>query len=192
MPDTYRSIIYQPEMIMYTHDGHLIGGPFTLSEASHWRPVPVSRPKIVKSLYDYAVSLDIPVIFGKRVIDYGESDETNQAYAITDEGERMEADIVVAADGIGSKASKAMVSHEVKAISSGWSAYRVTYPTAILHEDPMLAKHYKFLGDEPDYCDAWMSPQGQVIILVSRETTTWLFTHEVRLCRVITLSQTIS
>lgn len=177
MAETYRNIIYRPDMIMYTYDGTFIGGPLRLSEASHWRPVPVSRPKLVRSLYDYATSLGIPIVFGKRIVEYGESED--KAYAIDDQGRRFDADVVVAADGIGTKAGM-IVPGRGKAVSSGWSVFRVSFPTTVLRGDPLLSEYYAFhTEDQPDYCDVFMSPKGQVIILVSRELTTWLFTHEV-------------
>lgn len=166
-------------MDMYTHDGIFVGGPFELSEESHYRPVPVGRPKLVRAMYDYAVSLGISITFGHRVVDYVESSEGDQACAITETGERFEADIVVAADGIGSKVGKVMVAKDAKAISSGWSVYRVTYPTKVLQEDPILAERYHLGDGDFDYCQVFMSSKGQVIILVSPELVTWLFTHEV-------------
>ena len=109
MSETYSSIIYRPMMNLLTYNGDFLGGPFPLSESSHHRPVPVSRAKLIQALYDYVTSLDIPVIFDKRVVNYEESDRTKQAYAVTDKGERFEADIVVAADGIQSKVIKAIL-----------------------------------------------------------------------------------
>jgi 2-polyprenyl-6-methoxyphenol hydroxylase-like FAD-dependent oxidoreductase len=179
MAKTYSSIIYRPAMNLYTHDGTFVGGPFELSESSYYRPVPVSRPKLVMVLYEYAVSLGIPIIFGMRVVDYEELEENHRAIAITDRGDRLEADIVVAADGIGSKVGKIMTGERVEAISSGWSIYRVTYPTSILQQDPFLAEQYSFRDDDLDYCQVYISPKGQAIILVAREITTWLFAHEV-------------
>ena len=186
MAKTYSSIIYRPAMTLFTHDGTFVGGPFELSEASHYRPVPVSRPKLIRALYEYATSLGIPIMFGRRVVDYIDSDETNRAYAVTDKEERFEADIVVAADGIGSKAGKVMIGKEVKAISSGWSVYRVTYPTQLLQEDPFLAKQYALRNGDPDYCQVYIGPKGQVIVLVAPDLTTWLFTHAVRLSNSLT------
>jgi 2-polyprenyl-6-methoxyphenol hydroxylase-like FAD-dependent oxidoreductase len=179
MPKTYSSIVYRPAMTLFAHDGTFVGGPFELSEKRHYRPVPVSRPKLIRALYDYAVSLGIPIIFDRRVVDYEESDDTNRAYAVTDRGEHFEADIVVAADGIGSKVAKVMIGKEVKAMSSGFSVYRVTYPTKLLQEDAFLAKQYPLGNGEPDYCQVYIGPKGQMIILVAPELTTWLFTHEV-------------
>jgi 2-polyprenyl-6-methoxyphenol hydroxylase-like FAD-dependent oxidoreductase len=179
MAQTYSSIVYRPAMTMYTHDGVFVGGPFELSEESHFRPVPVGRPKLVTALYDYAVSLGIPVTFGHRVVDYAESSDDGRAWAVTDQGKRFEADVVVAADGIGTKTGKIMTTGDAKAISSGWSVYRVTYPTKILQEDPVLAEQYRLREGDLDHCQVFMSSKGQIIILVSPELVTWLFTHEV-------------
>lgn len=180
MSQIYSDIIYRPDMNMFSHKGEFLGGPFKLSEESHYRPVPVSRPKLIKALYDYATSLDIPITFGKRVIEYRELSENGRACAITDSGEHFEADIVVAADGIGSKVGKLMSGKETKAIGSGVSAYRVTYPTKLLHEDPFLAEKYSLRNGEPDYCEVYISTKGQMIIVIDSELTTWLLTHIVR------------
>ncbi|KEF51134.1 uncharacterized protein A1O9_12748 [Exophiala aquamarina CBS 119918] len=164
-------------MNMYTHDGASVGGGFELSEPSYYRPVPVSRPKLVAALYEYAVSPDIPIKFGMRVVNYEESDETGGGTAITDKGYRFEVDIVIAADGIRSKAEKIMTGKHIEAISSDWSIYRVTHPTNILQQISFLAKAYSFQDSDRDYCEVFISPEGQAIVLISRELTTWIFKH---------------
>ena len=73
MEATYKNIVYNPDLTMLTHEGESLGGPFLLSETSYYRPVPVARPKLIKALYEYTVSLGVPVIFGKRVLEYQES-----------------------------------------------------------------------------------------------------------------------
>ena len=167
MAETYSSIIYQPEMNLLSYDGTFLGGPFLLSETSHYRPVPVSRPKLIKALYDYASSLGIEFLFNKRVVDYEDSSEHNRAYAITDKGERLEADVVVAADGIGSKAGRVTSGKEPNTMSSGYSVFRVTYPTSVLREDPFLAEQYRLGPGEPDICEVYIGPRGNVIVLVA-------------------------
>ena len=172
-------------MTLLTHDGALLGGPFELSETSDYRPVPVHRPKLITALYNYAISLGISVLFDKRVVDYGESNKTNRAYVMTDKGERLEADVVVAADGIGTKVGNAMGGKAAKAMSSGYSVYRVSYPTEHLQRDELLARQYSFRNGQPDYCEVYIGPNGNMIILVSPKLTTWLFTHKVGLFRFL-------
>lgn len=191
MAEKYRSIIYQPAMNLLSYDGTLLGGPFLLSEASHYRPVPVSRPKLIQALYDQAISFGITVHFNKRIVQYQESDETNRVYAITDTDERFDADVIVAADGIGSKSHKIIVGKEPTTMSSGYSVFRVTYPTSILQEDPFLAEQYQLRPGEPDFCEVYIGPRGNVIILVAPDITTWLFVHEVSAAECTTLGQSV-
>lgn len=179
MAKTYSSIVYRPAMTMHNHDGAFIGGPFVLSETSHWRPVPVSRHKLIRALHDYVISLGVPVMFGKRVTSYQDSLHEKRPCVVIEGGERFEADIVVAADGVGSKVGEAMGTRDSQAIGSGWSVYRVTYPTEDLQKDPFLAEQYRFQDGDMDYCQVFMSSEGQMIVLVSRELVTWLFTHKV-------------
>lgn len=182
MAATYSSIIYRPEMTLYTYDGTFLGGPFVLDETSYYRPVPVARPKLIKALYEYALSLGILVTFGKRVVKYEDPGNGNRACAVTDRGERFYADIIAAADGIGTKAGTAIGTQDVKAMSSGNSVYRVTFPTELLNEDPFLKEQYPLAPLQRgglDYCQVYIGPKGNVIILVTKDVTTWLFVHEV-------------
>ena len=179
MASRYSSIIYRPDMVMLTYDGQFIGGPFPLDENSHHRPVPCSRTKLIDALCDTAINLGINILFDKRVIEYAESVEESRAYVITDQGERYSGDVVIAADGIGTKVGSFLRSAEVNAISSGYSVYRVSYPTELLQEDEFLAQQYKFEPGQPDYCEVYIGPEGNMIVLVSPEDTTWLFTHVV-------------
>lgn len=179
MMQTYRDIIYKPDLYLLAHDGRQLGGPFPLSEKSDHRPVPVSRTKLIQALYDYALSLGIPVLFSKKVSTYGESDDGTRAFVITDSNERFEADIVIAADGIGTKSGAITNGENIRALSSGQSVYRVTYPTELLKQSSFLSQVYAFGSDQPDYCEVYLSIKGTMIILVSPETTTWLFTHVV-------------
>lgn len=179
MMQTYRDSIYRSDLFLLAHDGKQLGGPFHLSEKSDYRPVPISRTILVQSLYDYAISLGIPVLFSKKVATYGESDDGTRAFVVTESNERLEADLVIAADGIGTKATAITNGKEIRAFSSGQSVYRVTYPTELLKQNSFLSNVYTFGPGQPDYCEVYLSLKGTMIILVSPETTTWLFTHVV-------------
>src|ERR1700744_4958844 len=79
MSDRYKEIIYRPSLLMYKCSGEHIGGPFSIKEGVDHLPTPVSRPKLIGSLYDYVRSLGIEVTFGKRVSNYFEDLETRKA-----------------------------------------------------------------------------------------------------------------
>jgi 2-polyprenyl-6-methoxyphenol hydroxylase-like FAD-dependent oxidoreductase len=81
------------------------------------------RPLVYNMFINQAKRLDIPFLFNKRVVKY--SEDNNKAGVETDEGEKFEADIVIAADGIGSK-SQTIVGGKVRAASSGRAMWRVS------------------------------------------------------------------
>lgn len=179
MMETYLDIIYRPCMSIFRHDGMLIGGPFSIKEGVDDLPTPVSRPKLVGALYEYATSLGIPVTFGKRVVDYYEDLEAGRAGAITDQGERFEADLVIAADGVGSLSWKAVSGEATMPRSSGFSVYRVAYPTKTAFESPLVKKTFALREDGDDICHLYLGKNTHGIVLVSPDVTTWMLTHKV-------------
>jgi 2-polyprenyl-6-methoxyphenol hydroxylase-like FAD-dependent oxidoreductase len=64
------------------------------------------RPFIHDVLLRHAVSLGIDVRMGQEVVDYWEDDENQKAGIILRSGENLQADLVVAADGVKSRARK--------------------------------------------------------------------------------------
>ena len=180
MMETYLDIIYRPCMNIFRHDGELIGGPFSIKEGSNDLPTPVSRPKLILALYEYAKSLDIPVTFGKRVVDYFENSDANTAGVLTDQGERFEADLVIAADGVASLSWKTVSKESVPPKSSGFSVYRVAYPTELALQNPLVKKTFVLPDDGDDLCHLYLGKNTHGIALVSPQTTTWMLTHKVR------------
>lgn len=177
--DTFRSLVYHPALTFLKYDGEHVGGPFMQSEDTPWRPVPVARPKILSAMFDQATSLGVPIAFGRRVVDYYELEETNRAGAILEDGGRVEGDLVIAADGVGSRAGRIITGKDMKSFSSGFSNYRASFPTEITYESDFLAREYAFKDGDPDYCQVFLGHATQMIILVSRDVTNYILNHEV-------------
>ena len=171
--------IYRPCLSLHKHDGELLGGPFSIKEGIDHIPTPISRPKLIRMLYAYVVQEGISVTFGKRAVDYWEDLERNRAGIITDEGERIEGDLVVAADGVASKSWKAVSGQDNQPKSSGFSVYRVAYPTKLAFQAPRIAQEFALKEGGDDICKVYLGKNTHAIILVSPETTTWFLTHKV-------------
>ncbi|KAN0117901.1 hypothetical protein V8E51_003878 [Hyaloscypha variabilis] len=178
MMETYLDIVYRPCMSLFKHDGELLGGPFSIKEGVDDLPTPVSRPKLIGALYEYATSLGISVTFGKRVVDYYEILEANKAGVITESGERFEADLVISADGVGSLSWKTVSGEISKPKSSGFSVYRVAYPSKTAFENPVVKKTFALQDDGDDVCHLYLGKNSHGIVLVSPEITTWMLTHK--------------
>ena len=178
MAGIYEELCYKPSMRMYMYNGELLGGPWP-AKGIDAIPTPISRPKLIKFLHDYATSLGIVVTLGKPVAEYYEDVKGGKAGIVTTSGERYEADLVVAADGVGSKSSKIVLGNDSRPKSSGFAVYRTAFPTAIAHRDEEVAKNFPILDNGNDDVRMFLGPDTHAITLVSKELTTWLLTHKV-------------
>lgn len=109
------------------------------------------RPLVYKMFVRQLEKLGIEVEYNRRVVDYQEDEQTGKAVAITDDGNRYEADVVIAADGVGSKSQK-LVGGQVRARSSGRAMWRAAFPKEHLDSNPKVKEHFKMVGpngDEP-------------------------------------------
>lgn len=99
------------------------------------------RPLVYQMFVEEVEKLGIHVEYNKRVITYEEDAEKAKAYAITDKGEKYEADVIIAADGVGSK-SQSLVGGQVKAIPSGRAMWRAAFPIECLDQNPKVKEFF--------------------------------------------------
>jgi len=180
MTATYEHIRYKPVMSFLKFDGEVLGGPFP-AEDSPETPVPIHRAKLQQALYDYVISLGISVTFSSHVSQYFQAQDEAKAGVITDAGERFEADLVVAADGVGSKSWKLIQGSQSEARSSGFAVYRTAFPTEVAHADAEVAEKFPVLPDGTDDVRMYLGPDTHAITLISKDITTWSLTHKVSL-----------
>lgn len=178
MEDKYRSLTFRPALSLFKTNGEHLGGPFSIKGVDRTTiPTPVSRPRLIGFLYDYVHSLGIEISYGKRVIQYYEVLDINKAGVVTDKGEHIEADIIIAADGVGSKSWSLVTGNNEKPRSSGFSTYRVAYPTKRLYDSQVLSKEFALEEDGDDICRVYLGSNKHGIVLVSPEITTWIYQH---------------
>jgi 2-polyprenyl-6-methoxyphenol hydroxylase-like FAD-dependent oxidoreductase len=110
------------------------------------------RPLVYKMYVHQVERLGIAIQFGKRVVGYWEDEERGKAGVETDKGERFEGDIVIAADGVGSKSQK-LVGGQVRAMKSGRAMWRAAFPREHLDKNAEVKEFFKMhpgkTGDEP-------------------------------------------
>ncbi|USP74124.1 hypothetical protein yc1106_01398 [Curvularia clavata] len=96
----------------------------------------VHRAHFHEALYQRAMELGVSVELGCRVREYDES----KGSVVLESGQKIRGDLIVAADGINSKARETLypdASHEPE--FNGFAAYRATVPIARMKEDPDIA-----------------------------------------------------
>ena len=126
-------------------------------------------------MFEYAKELGIPIIFSQQVIRYFEDED--KGFVELSDGSILSADVIVAADGVGSK-SQALVSNiRSNPISSGYAMFRATYPLEDAMADPCVAAHWK---DKVDHLSIIIGPDVHIVIGKNdaRKTMCWLLTHK--------------
>lgn len=108
------------------------------------------RPLVYQMYVRQVERLGVKIEFGKKVVEYWE--EEGKAGVVTEAGERFEADVVVAADGVGSKSQK-LVGGQVRAMKSGRAMWRAAFPKEHLDKNPEVKEFFKMkegeTGEEP-------------------------------------------
>ncbi|KAH9868908.1 hypothetical protein J1614_007983 [Plenodomus biglobosus] len=105
------------------------------------------RPLVYRMFVNAVEKLGVSVEFNRKVVDYFEDE--HKGGCITDDGKRYEADVVIAADGVGSKSQK-LVGGQVRARPSGRAMWRAAFPKEALDVNPKVKEFFKMMpGDEP-------------------------------------------
>ncbi|GKT46764.1 FAD-dependent monooxygenase fsr3 [Colletotrichum spaethianum] len=77
--------------------------------------------------YQQCRRLNIPVTFGVTIVDFEESASQRTGTAIAADGLRFTADIIIAADGLGTKSHKLVAGEVIRAIPTGFAICRTFY-----------------------------------------------------------------
>ncbi|KAM0312660.1 hypothetical protein ACHAPQ_012192 [Fusarium lateritium] len=132
---------------MYTHDGQFVGcltfGLSTIRSSFH------------RALLQYATHLGIDVRLNARVVDYFA--DSNKGGIVLDTGARITTDLVVAADGIGSRSGVVIKGERDQPTSSGYAMLRATYPL----------ERIRVVG-----------PGAHVITGFTGDNVSWMLTHK--------------
>jgi 2-polyprenyl-6-methoxyphenol hydroxylase-like FAD-dependent oxidoreductase len=124
-------------------------------------------------LHEYASLLGIPIEFSTNAVDYFETEDYG-GVELADR-RKLTADIVVAADGVGSK-SWHLVGEKTAPISSGFVLYRVTFPAAPAFENPIIRKEFEGVGDRGIL---HAGPGAHMVTCLSGDKMCWMLTCKV-------------
>jgi 2-polyprenyl-6-methoxyphenol hydroxylase-like FAD-dependent oxidoreductase len=112
------------------------------------------------------------------VASYFESQDEKLGGVVLSDGRTLTADLVVAADGVGSKSWELVVGRKENPISSGFVLYRVTFPAAPALENPVIAAELG--GGRRDRALLHAGPGAHVVSCLSGDEICWLMTCRVR------------
>lgn len=115
----------------------------------HWRPQ--LHGMLLKQLYAIGISVE----YGCRAMDYFEEGHTGRAGITLENGCRMEADVVIAADGLRSHSTKVTLGQEIRARPTGQALYRTAFPVELAMADPMVRERFPVVGEKEGPIEFW-------------------------------------
>jgi len=146
------------------------------AEGREWgRKLDGHRGEIHEVVWNYALQLGVDIRLGQRVDEYFETD--SEAGVIVN-GDRIVADVVIAADGVRSTARKIVLGYDDKPKSSGYAVYRAWFSAENIRKNPRTA----WLCETGDKHVAWLGPDVHFIVATVKNASdvSWVMTHKVR------------
>lgn len=113
-----------------------------------------NRPALHKMLADQVARAGLTIEYGQHVLRYEEGQF--KAYVTLENDEKVEADVVIAADGIGSKSFTITLGHQVRAKTTGVSMYRALLPINQALMDPIVGERFPMLDNGMSSTQLWM------------------------------------
>ncbi|KAI1809014.1 putative monooxygenase [Poronia punctata] len=132
------------------------------------------RGEFHQVVYKHALDIGVDVRLGSRVEDYFEDDE--EAGVVLANGERLTADVVLAAEGVRSKGREIVLGYDDKPKASGYAVYRVWFDAEEISKDPDL----RFFTDDGDKHVFWLGPDVHFIAasVKNGKDFSWVCTHK--------------
>ncbi|KAF2237760.1 FAD/NAD(P)-binding domain-containing protein [Viridothelium virens] len=160
-------------IVFKTYDGEYLLKQYWEPEQAYGKKFNGHRGEIHEIVYEYARELGIEIRLDQQVMEYWETD--TEAGVVLN-GERMAADVVLAADGVRSKARTIVLGYEDKPKSSGYAVYRAWMDSDELAKNPLTAD----LVVNGDSHTGWLGPDIHFLaasIKNGREFS-WVCTHK--------------
>jgi len=123
------------------------------------------RPLFHRTLYHQIQRFGIEVSYDKRVVQYFEDAERGVGGVVTDQGERYEADLVIASDGLGSHSQEIVLGGQGKGKPSGRSIFRAAIPLETAMADPLVAEYFSLQDGKSPIMQGWLGPNTHAMVL---------------------------
>ncbi|KAI0427721.1 hypothetical protein F5Y09DRAFT_333165 [Xylaria sp. FL1042] len=117
--------------------------------------------------------LGIPIHLGNKITTYFEDE--SRSGIVLENGEKISADVVIAADGVRSKARKTVLGYEDKPKSSGYAVWRAWFPNKDMISDPLTAQYC----ENGDTFNGWIGPDMHFLFSTIKNGSDccWVLTH---------------
>lgn len=132
----------------------------------------VHRPGFADTLLRQLGRIGISVQYNQKVVEFYENADTGKGGVKLEDGTTMEADLVIAADGVGTKSHMLVSGHEMRAKGSGYAMYRTAFPVEEAMKDPIIAERWKLPSKgQTSVFELWAGGYGATTIPVDSKLT---------------------
>lgn len=132
--------------------------PFPFAPGPDGKAMPLyrhSRPKFHQMLINQLERDGMSIDYGCRATEYIDASEGSKPAVILADGRRLEADLVVAADGVGSHSNRLTRGELANAVYSGSSIYRASLPLETALADEEIRTRFKKMDDGRPIVEMW-------------------------------------
>ncbi|CAG9994342.1 unnamed protein product [Clonostachys byssicola] len=165
------AVCIDPGYNFYAENGDYLG-TYSMGDPD-LPPILAHRIEYHHLLYDYLRELGIEVELGKACADYFE--EEGYGGVVLEGGIKITADVVVAADGVGSSSWKLVVGKPVNAVPSGFAIYRCNFPLGpALESSSMLRDRY---GQYKTRFEFFLAPHGVLVFSLTPRRMSFMLGH---------------
>ncbi|KAI1132425.1 maackiain detoxification [Nemania abortiva] len=124
-------------------------------------------------LHEYAIECGVDISFSKEVTEYFEGVE--HGGVVLSDGTKITADLVVAADGVGSHSWNLVLGRKDEAESSGYGVFRANYPARPALQNPIISEGFEKAGSR---AVAFLGKDTHIVISRSQHRIGFLLTHK--------------
>lgn len=170
--ERFYPIIHRSNALTYHHwQGEVVTTQFFDDEKTWGQKVNGHRAELHQILLDHATERGIDIRLGSNVTDYFETEE--EAGVVCD-GERYTADVVLAAEGVKSRARRIVLGFDDKPQPSGYAVYRAWYSTEQLKQNPLTQRFVQ--GDSHN---GWIGRDVHFLVagVKNGAELSWVCTH---------------
>ncbi|KAK6082189.1 FAD binding domain protein [Seiridium cupressi] len=186
MVDENEEIAIDPWFSYHKITGERLGGP----EPFNWAPRSESqqdgdvtptrmyrhhRPKFLQMLISQLGRVGVEMEYENRVVHYYENG--NAAGVLLDDGRKLDADVIIAADGVGTKSHQLINRHDIRAWSSGWAAFRAAFPVDVIAADQEINERFRVLDNGHPLISMWHGQGLHMIVLRTDDIINWGMMH---------------
>ncbi|KAI0490257.1 FAD/NAD(P)-binding domain-containing protein [Xylaria cf. heliscus] len=135
------------------------------------------RTQIMKMMADQINRLGIPIFYGRKAISYEEDVSTGKARVLTASSEVFTGDVVVAAEGIGTKSHEIVTGSPVPFVHSGYAIMRGAFSPSVIAPGSKGAELLLEPGQTPEV-RTYAGEDMHLITLFTHDKVGLAFTHK--------------